>query len=358
MAEHQGQEKTEQPTSKKLEDSRQKGLVAKSIEINSLLIVFAGMVTIFLFQNTIAKNFANFSISIFSSLDILPSRLGMIQNYFMDWYWFFIIVTFPVIIAITLISLAANISQVGFKITPKVIEPKFDKINPLNGLKRMFSGRALVEVLKTIFKFILISIFTYFILKDFITSSTILENSDINDIMSFMIDSAFSLIWKFGLLYTLLAGADFAYQRYKFRKDMMMTKEEVKEELKQTEGDPIIKSRIKRMQLQAARNRMMKELPTADVVITNPTHYAVALRYDMMKNNAPEVIAKGVDELAQRIKKVAAEHNIPIYEDKELARALYKMCDIGDTIPQQLFRAVAQILAYIYSLKRNKKKSY
>ncbi len=358
MAEHQGQEKTEQPTQKKLDDSRQKGMVAKSTEVNSLLVVFAGIVTIFLFQTSIAKQFSSFSINIFGALDVFPERMGMIQNFFMDWYWFFIAVISPFLIAVFIISLASNISQVGLKITPQALEPKFSKLNPLNGIKRILSTRSLVELLKTILKFFLISLFTYFVLKDFISSATILENSDISDIMTFMIESAFSLIWKFGILYILIAAADFAYQRYKFKKDMMMTKEEVKEEMKQTEGDPLIKSRIKRMQIQAAKNRMMKELPTADVVITNPTHYAVALRYDMFKNNAPEVIAKGVDELALRIKKVAAEHNIPIHEDRELARALYKMCDIGDTIPQQLFKAVAQVLAYIYNLKKNKKKSY
>lgn len=358
MAESQGQEKTEQPTSKKLEDSRQKGMVAKSMEVNSLLIVFAGIVTIFVFQSTIAKNFSAFSVEIFSSLDVFPKKLGLLQNFIMDWYWFFLAVIGPIITAVFIISLAANVFQVGFRITPKALEPKFSKLNPLNGLKRILSSRSLVEVIKTVLKFVLISFFTYFVLKDFISSTMLLENSDISDIMTFMIDSAFSLIWKFGLLYALLAGADFAYQKYKFKKDMMMTKEEVKEELKQTEGDPIVKSRIKKQQIQAARNRMMKELPTADVVITNPTHYAVALRYDMLKNNAPVVIAKGVDELAQRIKKVAAEHNIPIHEDRELARALYKMCDIGDAIPQQLFKAVAQVLAYIYNLKKTKKKSY
>lgn len=358
MAEHQGQEKTEQPTSKKLEDSRQKGMVAKSMEVNSLLIVFAGIVTIFLFQTSIAKNFSSFSINIFGTLDILPKRIGLIQNYFLDWYWFFLAVIGPVLTVIFLISLASNISQVGLKISLQALEPKFNKLNPLTGIKRILSTRSLVELVKTLLKFFLVSLFTYYVLKDFISSATLLENSDISDIMTFMIDSAFSLIWKFGILYVLIAAADFAYQKFKFKKDMMMTKEEVKEEMKQTEGDPVIKSRIKRMQLQAAKSRMMKELPTADVVITNPTHYAVALRYDMLKNNAPEVIAKGVDELAQRIKKVAAEHNIPIYEDKQLAQALYKMCKIGDIIPQQLFKAVAQVLAYIYNLKNNKIKKY
>lgn len=166
MAEHQGQEKTEQPTQKKLDDSRQKGMVAKSIEVNSLLVVFAGIVTIFLFQSSIAKNFSAFSVDIFGTLDVLPKRMGMIQNFFMDWYWFFLTVIGPVIAAVFLISLASNISQVGFKITPKALEPKFDKLNPLNGLKRILSTRSLFELVKTLLKFFLISLFTYFILKD------------------------------------------------------------------------------------------------------------------------------------------------------------------------------------------------
>jgi flagellar biosynthetic protein FlhB len=358
MAEFQGQEKTEQPTPKKLSDARQKGMVAKSIEINSLLIVFAGIVTIFIFQTMIGNNFSHFTINVFSTLDIATQKISMIQYIFIDLYEFFLKVAGPVLISIVLVSLAANVSQVGFNFSPKALELKLDKLNPINGLKRILSTRSLFELIKTLIKFIIISLFTYFVLKDLIEIVPLLENSDISEITSYMIDSAFSLIWKFGLLYTLIAAADFTFQRFKFKKDMMMTKEEVKEELKQTEGDPNVKSRIKKMQLQAARNRMMKELPTADVVITNPTHYAVALRYDMLKNSAPEVIAKGVDELAQRIKKIAQEHNITIYEDRELARALFKMCDIGDTIPQQLFRAVAQVLAYIYNLKKNKKRNY
>jgi flagellar biosynthetic protein FlhB len=175
--------------------------------------------------------------------------------------------------------------------------------------------------------------------------------------MIFMIDAAFDLIWKIGLVYLGIAAADFAWEKYKFKKDMMMTKEEVKEEWKQTEGDPQVKSRIKKLMFEASKRRMMKDLPTADVVITNPTHYAVALKYDMNKDAAPTVIAKGVDELAQKIKEVAKKHDIPIQENRELARALYKMCDVGDKIPGSLFKAVAEVLAYVYNLKKSKKKS-
>jgi len=355
MADFEGQEKTEQPSSKKLEDARKKGMVAKSVEVNSLLIVVTGLVTIFLLQSYIGQRMSSFTINIFNSLDVLPKRISLLPNMAFDWFMFFFSVLAPVMTAIFVVSLASNIAQVGFKISPEALAPKFSKLNPAQGIKRIFSSRSVVEILKTLLKFFVISFFTYLILSDLIIAAAYLDNLNPSEIIIFMLDNAFSLLWKIALLYAVIAAIDFTYQRYKFRKDMMMTKQEVKEEMKQLEGDPTVKGRIRKMQMQAAQQRMMANLPTADVVITNPTHYAVALKYDMTKDSAPEVIAKGVDLLAQRIKKVAAEHNIPLHEDRELARALYKMCDVGDKIPPSLFKAVAQVLAYVYNLKKNKK---
>uniref|UniRef100_A0A832DGP8 Flagellar biosynthetic protein FlhB n=1 Tax=Ignavibacterium album TaxID=591197 RepID=A0A832DGP8_9BACT len=355
MAEFEGQEKTEQPSSKKLEDARKKGMVAKSVEVNSLLIVVTGLVTIFLLQSYIGQQMSSFTINIFNSLDVLPKRISLLPNMAFDWFMFFFSVLAPVMTAIVIVSLASNIAQVGFKISPEALTPKFSKLNPGKGIKRIFSSRSVVEIVKTLLKFFVISFFTYLILSDLIIAAAYLDNLNPSEIIIFMLDNAFSLLWKIALLYAVIAAIDFTYQRYKFRKDMMMTKQEVKEEMKQLEGDPTVKGRIRKMQMQAAQQRMMANLPTADVVITNPTHYAVALKYDMTKDSAPEVIAKGVDLLAQRIKKVAAEHNIPLHEDRELARALYKMCDVGDKIPPSLFKAVAQVLAYVYNLKKNKK---
>lgn len=355
MADFEGQEKTEQPSSKKLEDARKKGMVAKSVEVNSLLIVVTGLVTIFLLQSYIGQRMSSFTINIFNSLDVLPKRISLLPNMAFDWFMFFFSVLAPVMTAIFVVSLVSNIAQVGFKISPEALAPKFSKLNPAQGIKRIFSSRSVVEILKTLLKFFVISFFTYLILSDLIIAAAYLDNLNPSEIIIFMLDNAFSLLWKIALLYAVIAAIDFTYQRYKFRKDMMMTKQEVKEEMKQLEGDPTVKGRIRKMQMQAAQQRMMANLPTADVVITNPTHYAVALKYDMTKDSAPEVIAKGVDLLAQRIKKVAAEHNIPLHEDRELARALYKMCDVGDKIPPSLFKAVAQVLAYVYNLKKNKK---
>lgn len=355
MAEFEGQEKTEQPSSKKLEDARKKGMVAKSIEVNSLLIVVTGLITIFLLQSYIGQKMSSFTINIFNSLDTLPKKISLLPNMAYDWYMFFFSVLAPVMTAVVIAGLASNISQVGFKLSPEALAPKFSKLNPAKGIKRIFSSKSVVEVFKTLLKFFVIALFTYLILSDLIVASAYLDNLNPAEVIIFMLDNAFSLLWKIALLYAVIAAIDFVYQRYKFKKDMMMTKQEVKEEMKQLEGDPTVKGRIRKMQMQAAQQRMMANLPTADVVITNPTHYAVALKYDMKKDSAPEVIAKGVDLLAQRIKKVAAEHNIPLHEDRELARALYKMCDVGDKIPPSLFKAVAQVLAYVYNLKKNKK---
>lgn len=355
MADFEGQEKTEQPSSKKLEDARKKGMVAKSIEVNSLVIVVTGLVTIFLLQSYIGQRVSSFTINIFNSLDTLPKKVSLLPNMAFDWYMFFFSVLAPVMTAIVIAALASNIAQVGFRLSPEALTPKFSKLNPANGIKRIFSSKSVVEIFKTLLKFFVIAFFTYLILSDLIVASAYLDNLNPSELVIFMLDNAFSLLWKIALLYAVIAGIDFVYQRYKFRKDMMMTKQELKEEMKQLEGDPTVKGRIRKMQMQAAQQRMMANLPTADVVITNPTHYAVALKYDMTKDSAPEVIAKGVDLLAQRIKKVAAEHNIPLHEDRELARALYKMCDIGDKIPPSLFKAVAQVLAYVYNLKKKKK---
>ena len=357
MAEQDGKEKTEQPTGKKLDDARNKGQVARSREVNSLAVFGTGFTMLYLFQSFIGSRIKDFTVSIFDSLDTFPNRLTLINSFMMDWFIFFSITLAPVMVGLLIMIFAANIAQVGIKLSPKALALKFDKLNVFKGVKNLISVKSAAEVIKAIFKLLLVGLFTYYILDDLIISATELQSFSINEILVFMLDSAFALIWKVGLVYLGIAAADFVWEKYKFNKDMMMTKQEVKEEWKQTEGDPQTKSRIKKLMYEASKRRMMKDLPKADVVITNPTHYAVAIKYDMQKDDSPTVIAKGVDELAQRIKEVAKEHNIPIQENKELARALYKMCDVGDKIPASLFKAVAQVLAYIYNLKKLKKKS-
>ena len=358
MAEFDGQEKTEDPTSKKLTDARNKGQVAKSVEINSLAVFGFGLLLIFLTKNYTGKLLGRFTKEIFSSLNTLEMSKAVIQTYAIKWALFFFSFMVPIIGGIVVIALVSNIAQIGFKFAPKAFKLDLSRFNPFSGIKRLFfSSRSYVELLKSVLKLVVISLFTYFIIKKLIDDTTYLIDLSIEDTVQFMFDSAFTLVWKIILFFAVIASIDFIFQKYKFKKQMMMTKTEVKEEYKQLEGDPQIKSRIRKQMLLSARSRMMKDIPTADVVITNPTHVAVALKYDMQKDAAPKVVAKGLDDLAQRIKKIAAENNVPLHEDVELARALYKACDVGDFIPAKMFKAVAQILAYLFQLKKIKKKS-
>ncbi|MFO7445029.1 MAG: flagellar biosynthesis protein FlhB [Ignavibacteriaceae bacterium] len=356
-AENEGQEKTEQPSSKKLHESREKGQVAKSMELNSFAIFTSGLLLLFIAQSYLGEKMSFLAKKIFGSLDILEISQDNLFQFSFNGYIYYVTMLGPVLIGLIIVGLIVNIGQVGFHISSKALKPKMKKFNPISGIKRIFfSSKSITEILKSIVKLFIIGLFTYNILDDLIVSSTNLSNLTVDEIVNFMLDSAYTLLWQISLVYAAIAAADFIYQRYKFKKDMMMSKQEVKEENKQSEGDPQVKSRIRRVQFTMANKRMMQNIPQADVVITNPTHYAIALKYDISKNGAPKVLAKGMDELALRIKDIATKNNIYMHEDRELARALYKNCEVGDEIPASLFKAVAQILAYIYQLKKAKKR--
>ena len=358
MAEQDGQEKTEQATSKKLTDTREKGQAAKSQELNSLAVFTTGLLVLFFTKDYVGVKLYNMATYIFSSLDTLELSVNVLSMYTLEASIFFISTIFPVLIGIVIIALAVGYGQVGFKITPKALQPKMNKLNPIKGFKNSFlSSRPLVELLKSVAKLGAIGLFSYFILEDMILNAIGLVNFTIPEIVDYMLDNAVAFLWRVSLVYVVIGFADFAYQKYKFKKDLKMTKQEVKEENKQMEGDPLVKGHIKSKQFEMARNRMLQDVPTADVVITNPTHFAVALKYEIGESMAPKVVAKGQDLLAQKIKKIAKENDVPMHEDVQLARALYKACDVGDDIPENLFKAVAQILAYIFNLKEEKKKN-
>jgi len=354
MPEIEGQEKSEQPTQKKLTEGREKGQVAKSMEINSLAIFTSGLMILYFSQAALGENISQFAKKIFSTLDVLELNMDTFQIYIKDYLLELGINLLPIFGGLFFIALAAGFSQVGFTLSPKALKPNFAKFNPLKGVKKLFfSSRSFAELLKSLLKLIVISSVAYFVISDLIIQSTALAEISVDEITKFMVDSAFALTWKIAIVYSIIAVLDFIFQKYSFKKEMMMTKQEVKEETKQSEGDPLIKSRIRRIQYMMSKNRMMHDVPKADVVITNPTHYAIALKYDIMKDSAPKVLAKGADEVAGKIKELALKHNIPLHEDKELARALYKFCNVGEHIPEKLFKAVAQVLAYIYQLKNS-----
>jgi len=351
-----GQEKTEQATPKKLADSRREGQVARSQELNSLAVFATGLFILFFSKTFIGNRFQELSVYVFGSLGELDLTVQLLRVYFMKAVMFFMLTLAPLLLGLVLISLIAGYGQVGFKITPKALMPKFSKLDPLQGLKnKFFSAQPFVELLKSMFKILIVGWISYIILSDMVMGTFNLLHSTMDEIVNFLLENSIEFLWKIALVYAVIAAADLTYQKFKYKRNLMMTKQEVKEEHKQTEGDPEIKAKIKGKQIEMARNRMMQEVPKADVVITNPTHFAVALKYEVGSYSAPKVVAKGMDMVAQKIKKIAKENNVMLYEDVQLARALYKACDVGDEIPENLYKAVAQILAYVFQLKNNKK---
>lgn len=357
MAEKDGQEKTEDATGKKLSDTRDKGEAAKSQEINSLAVFTTGLLVLFFTKGYLGAKLWSLSTFIFSSLDTLELSVNVLSIYALQGAMFFITAVFPVSIAIVIIALAVGYGQVGFKFTTKALQPKFSKLNPAKGFKNSFlSTRPLVELGKSTAKLGAIGLFSYLILEDMVISAIGVVNFTVAEIVDYMLDNSIEFLWRVSLVYVVIAAIDFVYQKKKFKSDLKMTKQEVKEENKQTEGDPQVKAQIKGKQFEMARSRMLEAVPTADVVITNPTHFAVALKYEIGKTLAPKVVAKGKDNIAQKIKAIAKENGIPMHEDVPLARALYKACEVGQEIPEDLFKTVAKILAYIFKLKAEKKK--
>jgi flagellar biosynthetic protein FlhB len=247
--------------------------------------------------------------------------------------------------------LVANVAQIGLEFHGQGLAPKFSKLNPLAGLKRIFSLRGLVELAKSLLKIAFVGLIAWSVMSGYISKFPSLVRLDLGEIWLFTHSAAFRIILYVSLALMVLAALDYIYQRWQYEESLKMTKQEVKDERKQSEGDPQVKSRIRALQRQTAYQRMLAEVPKSDVVITNPTHLAVALRFDSSAMIAPQVTAKGADYIAERIREVAIENGVPIVENKSLAQALYRMAEIGDYVPVDLYRAVAEVLAYVYRLK-------
>jgi flagellar biosynthetic protein FlhB len=257
----------------------------------------------------------------------------------------------PIMGVLLFVAVASNIVQVGFVFTPKALELKLDRLNPFTGFGRFFSKKSLVELLKSVFKIFIIGWYAYYIVKGKMETIVTLADADIIDIIEYFGELMYEIVWKIGLMTLIMALIDYAYTRYQHKEDLKMTKQEVKDEHKQMEGDPQIKGRIRRAQRELARQRMMEDVPKADVVITNPTHFAVALRYNIGQDRAPVCLAKGQRLMALRIREVAKENGILVHEDPPIARSLFKTVDIGEEIPENLYKAVAEILALVDKFK-------
>ncbi len=349
----EGGDKTEQPTDKKRRDARNKGQVARSQELNAAFVLLAGFFAIRVLWEYIYTNIAEYSAYILANLATVSVSNEAIMEIFLGIVMLMVKTAFPIMFGIMIFGLGISFYQVGFVISTEKLEPKLDNLNPINGFGRIFSKRSLVELFKSLFKILIIGFFLYLYLKDEIPFMPYFIYYDLPYSLAEIADKIFTMAFQVIGVIMVLAGLDYAYQIWQTTQDLMMTKQEVKDEYKQTEGDPQIKGKIKQKQRQMAMSRMMQEVPKADVIVTNPTHFAVALLYEQGMS-APKVLAKGQDLVAQRIKEIARENNVAIVENKPLARALFDTVEIGGFVPEELYKAVAEVLAYVYKLKHKK----
>ena len=357
FADDGGGEKTEPATQKKLEDARKEGKVAKSRDLTQgidLLILFL-LIKVFigyvgdrfnnLFNSTLGR-MAEF-VSVNQKEVSTQAFATVVNNAILEMFliiWPFLVFGFAITFLIT-------VYQVGWKVSSKAMEPKLSKMNPINGFKRIFSKDSLFELAKSIIKVGLIAYIAYTSIKDEANSLFILYEISLNQAVALVGKIVLDVGIKISAIFVVIGVVDYFYQKWKFGEDMKMTKQEVKDEYKNTEGDPQIKGRIRQKMREVSQKRMMQDVPKADVVITNPTHFAVAIKYDAELGKAPIVVAKGEDFLAQKIKEIARENGVEIVENKPLARTLYANVEIGQEIPPELYQAVAEVLAMVYQMK-------
>ena len=352
MPETAGQERTEKATSKKREEARRKGQVAQSREISSVMILMTTIGIFYFAGSWVFGNLSDLISGVYQNIGTLRfTKVSDASSFSLEILYHFLMVLLPFLLPIAIVGFIANVMQVGFQFSSEAMLIKFSKLNPVSGIKRLVSLKSLVELGKSIIKVLFIGSIAYFLVKSDIQGFPVLIHQEVGQILLFIARVAFKVCFFVCLAMIVLAVLDFLYQRWQYEQDLKMTKQEVKDEMKQTYGDPKVKARIRGVQMEMARRRMMEAVPEADVVITNPTHLAIALKFDARDMIAPRVMAKGSGHIAQRIREIAAEHHIPIVEEKPLAQALFKMVEIGDFIPAELYRAVAEVLAYVYRLK-------
>ncbi|MGN0338114.1 MAG: flagellar biosynthesis protein FlhB [Lachnospiraceae bacterium] len=347
-----GGEKTEPATSKKLSDARSEGQVCKSRELDQAASLVALFLTLKVIVSFMGSNFLQIFHDIYNKIPETVSAREVnsvvVMSYLHQAVLSSVKLAGPFFAVGVAVAFLINIIQVKWKVSTKPLRPKPDKFNPINGFKRMFSKDSLFELVKSIAKVALIAVIAYTALKSHLEEIFLLYNitlqQAIAEIGTLVIDVGF----RISIIYCIIGAADYLYQKHKFNEDMKMTKQEVKDEMKNSEGDPQIKSKQRQRMQEASRRRMMQDVPKADVVITNPTHYAVALKYDAGTGTAPVLVAKGADLIAQRIREIAKENHVEIVENKPLARMIYTNVEIGREIPPELYQAVAEILAAVY----------
>ena len=347
-------DKTEEPTSKKLSDARKEGQVAKSQELISGAMLFCLFIAIKLFGGYLANSFIKVfyrNYGYISTYTVQKPEIGNLSSMFGRAMLDILLMTLPIFAFGIVVAFLLNVFQVKWQVTSKPLQPKFNRLNPVSGFKKIISMEKLFELIKAVAKIIVIFWVAYSTLMDEIDKLKILYDLELVPAVVYISNFVINMGIKISAVYLLIGFADFIYQKLKFKKDMKMSKQEVKDEYKQQEGDPQVKGKIKSKMRETSMRRMMQKMPDADVVITNPTHFACAIQYDKEKAAAPVLIAKGADHLAQKLKDIAKEHNVPIVENKPLARMLYYNVELDAEIPQELYQMTAEVLAYVYQLK-------
>ncbi len=346
-------DKTEQPTGKKLEDARKEGNVPQSKEVTIAITLVASFYVFKLFYPLIKSQM----------LDVIKDQLKMVgytqtldisnlQDVFIKCLLKYAIAAIPLLLVVGFAAIVISMAQTKLLVNFKSLKPKFDRMNPIQGIKKLFSLKGFIEVLKSLLKIFLLMYIIYICISKKLDMLPKLIDSTIDEVALFTGNVIFDIINKVVIAFAAIAVADYIYQRFQYIKNLRMTKQEVKEEYKNIEGDPQIKGKIKQKQQEMSRARMMQEVPAADVVIKNPTHFAVALKYDHINQGAPVVVAKGQDHVALKIIDIAEKNDVAVVENIPLARALYAAVEIGSEIPAEFYNPVAEILAHIYSLNK------
>jgi flagellar biosynthetic protein FlhB len=346
--------KTEKPTTRRLQKARQKGQVARSKEVPAAAVLLGGLLVV---NYLGAGIFQGLKDQLIEFLNLTPPRdlsFSYVRDLARTSLWRLTLLIMPTLFSVCILAVGANLIQTrGLVISWHQLGFHIEKLKPKNGFSRIFSKSGLIELIKSLALIFVVSYLSYQVIVEYLPLYPRLVLMDARQLLHWTGLISYQVCLRVGIFLMVLALADFAFQRHQFLEQLKMSKQEVKDDFKETEGDPFTRGRIRRIQREMARKRMMTDVPQADVVITNPTHYAVALSYTMEEMDAPKVIAKGVGFLAIKIKELAREHDIPTVENRELAQMLYKTVDVGAFIPANLYKAVAEILAYIYKI-RNK----
>ncbi|HVY98427.1 MAG TPA: flagellar biosynthesis protein FlhB [Dongiaceae bacterium] len=354
MADTDDSQKTEDPTGRRLQEARDSGQVANSREVNNLFMILALTISVVAFGGSVSRDIVNLSLPFIEAPDKIPTDIGHLTT--LGWKLMgMILLAGAAPIALALIAaFGSGYLQFGLVISGDSLMPSLEKISPLAGLKRIFSSRSLSEFIKGLLKIAIVGGIAFWILMPSVGDLHRLIGMEAVQLLAMIRQLADRLLIAVLSAMVAITIADILYQRYEYMKQLRMSRQELKDEARESEGDPLVKGRLRQLRMERARKRMMAEVPKADVVVTNPTHYAVALRYDQAEMTAPKVIAKGVDQVAHKIREVAAKAEVPVVENPPLARGLYASVEIDQEVPPEFYKAVAEVIGYIYKLKKRR----